>query len=173
MPERLPPSDNELVIAVPHSVREAFDANPDLAKGINEASKESHDAIMADIFKKEPHNDTDKNGWLWLLGYSYLGYATQQMLIDNGAMLPPGDVPEGDFKRDFIKALQSQLTEDAPGWGDTWKKRPIKGQLERTYARFRDYKDKYENGSQAFTWLKVAGNIIIDLYRLDHPDYQK
>ena len=171
MPERRPPSNNEVILSVPRSVEEAFGANPDLAEGINEASKESHDAIMADIFKKEPHNDTDKNGWLWLLGHSYLGYATQQMLAQGSV---PAEYSVGDVtEKDFVKALQSQLTEDDKHWGDTWKKRLIEGQLTRTYDEFVTYRDQYENASVEFPWLKVAGNIMINLYRIDHPDYQK
>lgn len=173
MKEHVSSSNSELIVYVPGSVHEAFDLNPELMRGVNEASKESHDAVIADLFNKQPHKDTDKNGWLWFLGYSYLGYANQQMLIDGRDIFILGGTTGNITEKNFTKALQSQLAEDAPHWGDTWKKRTIEGQLERTYQSFRDYKDKYENGNEEFPWLKVAGGIIINLYRIDHPDYQK
>jgi len=173
MPERTHPSNNEVILSVSRSVEEAFELNPKLVGGINEASKESHDAVIDDLFNKQPHTDTNKNGWLWLLGYSYLGRVNQQVLIDGMENFILGGTMDNVTEKGFTKALQSQLTEDDERWGDTWKKRTIEGQLERTYQSFRDYKDKYENGNERFPWLKVAGNIMINLYRIDHPDYQK
>lgn len=162
-----------LIKYVPTVVAQAFDLNPELARGINEASKESHDAVIDGIFSRQPHNDIDKNGWLWLLGYSYLGYANQQMLIDGRDIFILGGTMGNITEENFTKALRSRLAEDAPRWGDTWKKRLIDGQLDRTYQSLRDYNDKYVNGNEQFPWLKVAGGIIINLYRIDNPDYQK
>ena len=162
MHEHTATSNGELIEHVTHSVREAFDHDPELVK-ILTASKADHDGVIKEIFSNKPSQDTDKNGWLFLLGSSYLGYAIHQKLVHGKEV----------FEGDFADALKSQLAEDYLRWGDTWKKRPIEGQLGRIYDRFRDYKDQYENAGQEFPWLKVAGETIISLYRIDHPEYQK
>jgi hypothetical protein len=164
MAERMNASNSELIMHTARLVEEAFDLDPELVKTLDFVTNVGHDGQIDEVFKRQPSGDDDKRGWLFLLGSSYLGYAIQEKLIrgDN-------DVSE----EDFILALQSQLAEDGLRWGDTWKKRPVEGQLERTYERLRDYKDQYKNGGQEFPWLKVAGGIIINLYRLDNPDYQK
>lgn len=164
MMERINTSNSELIRHTARLVGEAFDLDPELAKASDFVTNVGHDGTIDEIFKRQPADDTDKNGWLILLGSSYLGYAIQQKLI-HGA----NDITQ----KDFVLVLQTQLAEDGLRWGDTWKKRPIEGQLARTYERLRDYKDQYENGGQEFPWLKVAGGLIINIYRLDNPQYQK
>lgn len=163
MHERPSSSNSELIKNVPHFVQEAFDNDPELARFPDFVTNIDHDEVIAEIFDNEPIGDTDKDGWLFLFGSAYRGYAIQQKLY-YGRSITQGI---------FGNALEAQLAEDATHWGDTWKKRTIEGQLDRMYQSLRDYRDKYENGNEEFPWLKVAGGILINLYRLEHPDYQK
>jgi len=66
-----------------------------------------------------------------------------------------------DYLPEFIEALKKQLQDDEKRWGDTWQKRPIEGQEERTRATFNNYFDMFENGKTPIPWLKVAGNALI------------
>jgi hypothetical protein len=161
--ERVGSPNDVLIDAVPSLVTEAFDLTPDQATAFGLVSKSDHDGLVDEVFRKEPFSDDHRSGWLILLSSSFLGYAIQQKLANE----------KNISKGDFISALQSQLAADAHRWGNTWRTRPIEGQLERSYAEFTNYKDQYKNAGQPFPWLKVAGDIIIDLYRIDHPDYQK
>jgi len=62
---------------------------------------------------------------------------------------------------EFVAELEKQLINDDVRWGDTWKKRPIEGQEERTRHTFNDYFDKFENGNKPINWKAVAGNALI------------
>lgn len=66
-----------------------------------------------------------------------------------------------DYLPEFTKALQEQLVKDQFRWGDTWKKRPINGQEERTKAVFNNYFDQFENAGTPIPWLKIAGGALI------------
>jgi len=66
-----------------------------------------------------------------------------------------------DYLTEFVMALKKQLDEDEKRWGDTWKKRSIEGQEERTRATFNDYFDKFENAGHPINWLAVTGNALI------------
>jgi len=76
-----------------------------------------------------------------------------------------------DFLPEFIKALTQQLTTDEERWGDTWLKRPRKGQEERTIEGFRNKFDKYLNGGQPINWLAIAGDAFICWIREQHPEH--
>lgn len=75
-----------------------------------------------------------------------------------------------DFIPEFIEALTEQLKSDDTRWGDTWLKRPIKGQEERTIENFRNKFDKYLNGGQPINWLAIAGDALICWIREKHPE---
>jgi len=70
-----------------------------------------------------------------------------------------------DYMDDFVEALTAQLEKDEKRWGDTWKKRPIEGQEERTFARFHDYEDQFKEGGVPVNWLHVAGGAFICFVR--------
>lgn len=78
-----------------------------------------------------------------------------------------------DYLPEFIKELTEQLNEDEKRWGNTWKKRPIKGQGERTKAAFTNYFDMNENAGIPIPWLKIAGGALICWVREKHPDTYK
>ena len=71
---------------------------------------------------------------------------------------------------EFLSDLQIQIEKDQIRWGDTWKKRPRKGQVDRVMARFADYQDQFNNGDKPFPWLKVAGEALIGYVRDKYPD---
>lgn len=75
-----------------------------------------------------------------------------------------------DFVTEFADELAKQLAEDEARWGDTWRHRPIEGQEERTYARFRDYFDQYLHTGAPVPWLKIAGNALICWVRERYPE---
>jgi len=153
MVERFDGQNNELIGRTSELVRESvgrFDV--DDLEGID--SKE----IIRDIFKSVPEHDMDRDAWSDILGLSYIGYH-----IEN-----PSSTPES-----FALDLKGQLKGDEVRWGDTWRQRSVKGQLDRTYKEFEDYTDQYLNGvNQEFPWLRVAGNVVICLTRIDNPDYR-
>jgi hypothetical protein len=166
MTERIKASANsELILAAPRLVMEEFDRESTISEGIDGIEKDYYeDIIFLTVLGDEPVGDTDRNGWLSLLGFSYVGYAVSEKL---------NRANNNVSKEEFTHALQLQLASDAKRWGDTWKERPTEGQLKETLRRFYDYDDQYRNGGQEFPWLKVAGWVIINLYRIDHPEYQK
>lgn len=154
--------DIELVRLTPDLVTQAFDFDLEHEDGAI-ITNLNHEELINNIFEEKPSSDKDKDGWLYLLETSYLGYATQEKLLRGK------DVTQ----EEFIKDLENQLAEDDKRWKDTWKKRPIEGQLQRVYARYKDYSDQHKNASKEFEWLKVAGEAIICLARIENPNYQK
>lgn len=66
-----------------------------------------------------------------------------------------------DFLPKFIEALKEQMESDQKRWGDTWKHRPVEGQEERAFARFRDYYDQFINAGIPIPWMKVVGEALI------------
>lgn len=78
-----------------------------------------------------------------------------------------------DFIADFTQALQEQLDADEKRWGDTWRHRPIEGQVDRMMARFKDYQDQHNYTSLdiPMPWLKIAGEALIGWVRENNPDY--
>lgn len=78
-----------------------------------------------------------------------------------------------DYLQEFSKALQKQLESDEERWGNTWLKRSIDGQEERTIAKYNDYFDQYEEKEQPLPWLKIAGGAMICWIRENHPELWK
>ena len=75
------------------------------------------------------------------------------------------------FLPEFVEALAKHLQEDDARWGDTWLKRPRKGQEERTIENFRNKFDKYLHAGQPIDWLAVAGDALICWIRERHPEH--
>lgn len=76
-----------------------------------------------------------------------------------------------DFVDEFCEELKEQIEEDQKRWGDTWRHRPIEGQVDRMMNRFRDYQDQHNNGNTPMPWTKVAGEALIGWVRDNNPDY--
>ncbi|MCX6704712.1 MAG: hypothetical protein NT162_00010 [Candidatus Woesebacteria bacterium] len=150
-------SNNELVRCTPHLVAEAID----LLGSRVEGSEINEDLLISSLFgsSDKPTSDLDRGNWLRILGIAVLGHSVQ--------------ITSNVYEKNEVRFIKNQLESDYRRWRDTWKERPIEGQLERTYERFRDYRDQHNKGGVRFPWLKVAGGIIINLYRLDNPDYQE
>lgn len=66
-----------------------------------------------------------------------------------------------EYLPDFMKALESQLTEDQKRWGDTWTKRSKEGQEMRTREVYDNYFDQFENAGIPIPWLKIVGGALI------------
>jgi len=75
-----------------------------------------------------------------------------------------------DFITEFCEALEKQLMEDEERWGNTWLKRSIAGQEERTIAKFNDYFDQFTERDAPIPWLKIAGGAMICWIREKHPE---
>lgn len=149
---------NELVSITPTLISEAIlniNENKDRFDLIKLRSEEG---IISALINRLPENDDNREEWLDSLSIATIGYRKT---------LPLNLSTTESQDNEISKKLQSQLEEDYKRWGDTWKSRPIEGQLERTKSRFRDYVDQYENGAQPFPWLKVMGGEIICLFRID------
>ena len=78
-----------------------------------------------------------------------------------------------DYIPELIKALHDQLEDDQERWGDTWKERSVKGQVERTYARFNDYLDQYEQAGTPIPWMKIIGGAMICWVRETFEDWKE
>jgi len=79
--------------------------------------------------------------------------------------------------------LRAQLASDDKRWGDTWLKRPKKGQADRVYERIREY---YMDARMAeklldmtkeeptfidsLPWLKITGEALIGWIRERYPE---
>jgi hypothetical protein len=77
-----------------------------------------------------------------------------------------------DYIKEFSEELDVQLREDEERWGDTWRKRPREGQVDRMMTRFKDYQDQYNNAGTDFPWLKVAGEALIGWVRDNIDDWE-
>ena len=75
-----------------------------------------------------------------------------------------------DFLPETINKIEEQLKKDQERWGDTWKKRPLEGQEERVFQRFRDYLDQFRNAGTPIPWEKVIGEAHVCMVRMDHPE---
>lgn len=74
----------------------------------------------------------------------------------------------------FWSDLNKQLEREHIKWGDTWRRRTIFGQQNRTMDRVRDYYDQLDLGNTKDTakhFLNTAGNLYICIVRLLHPKY--
>ena len=70
-----------------------------------------------------------------------------------------------EYLPEFFEALTNQINSDEKRWGDTWKNRPLEGQEDRIFARFKDYKDQLDFAGTPIPWLKVAGEALIAYIR--------
>lgn len=76
---------------------------------------------------------------------------------------------------EFINDLKAQLEKDDERWGNTWKKRNRKGQVQRFIPWFNDMTDQLENGNltdadKQQMYLKLAGGAFINWIRDKYPD---
>lgn len=76
-----------------------------------------------------------------------------------------------EFIDKFTEALEKQIAADQERWGDTWRYRPIEGQVDRMMARFKDYQDQHDHAGVPVPWLKIAGEALIGWVRDNNPDY--
>lgn len=75
-----------------------------------------------------------------------------------------------EFMTELQTALTEQLVEDTKRWGDTWRRRGLKGQEKRTMERYRDYYDRFKNAGVPMPWLKIIGGAYICWLREKHPE---
>jgi hypothetical protein len=75
------------------------------------------------------------------------------------------------IKTDFVEKLKA----DKIRWGDTWLKRPRKGQEERLCHSLRDRIDKYQNGLAVdpLDEESILGDLFINWIRRHHPEIWK
>lgn len=88
-----------------------------------------------------------------------------------------------DFLDEFLVELRAQLISDNDRWGDTWLKRPKKGQADRMFDGIRQY---YADARLAKTlitpheepvfidslpWLKITGEALIGWIRERYPEH--
>jgi len=78
-----------------------------------------------------------------------------------------------DFLEEFEFVFRTQLTEDTKRWGDTWLKRPRKGQEVRTIENYRNKFDKFLNAGEPIDWMKIIGDAYICWVRERHPEIWK
>ncbi len=106
--------------------------------------------------------------WLKVASHAVIGWARGTLDFDKARELH-------DYLLDpfFFHALGKQLEADQKRWGDTWKERPLEGQVGRAMARFQDYEAQFRNAGVSFPWLKVAGEALIGWVRETYPDYVK
>lgn len=87
-----------------------------------------------------------------------------------------------DFLDEFLVELKAQLIADNKRWGDTWLKRPKKGQADRMFDRIHQY---YIDARLAesllgkrdplfidsLPWLKITGESLIGWIRERYPEH--
>lgn len=149
---------NELVSLTPAFISEALLNIHENKDRFDLIKLQSEEEIISTLINRLPESDDNREGWLDSLSIATIGYRKTS---------PSNLSTIEEQNNEISKNIQSQLENDFIKWGDTWKKRPIEGQLERTESRFRDYVDQHENGDQTFPWLKVMGGEIICLTRID------
>jgi hypothetical protein len=84
---------------------------------------------------------------------------------------------------EFFVELRAQLEQDHERWGDTWAKRPRKGQGDRIFDRLRQYYNDARLGKEllmgnedtpvfvdSLPWMKIAGLALIGWIRDRYPD---
>lgn len=75
------------------------------------------------------------------------------------------------FENELVPQMLEQIDSDQERWGNTWKHRPIEGQEERCFQRFRDYYDQFVHAGTPIPWLKVIGEANICMARQNHPEW--
>ena len=87
-----------------------------------------------------------------------------------------------DFLDEFLVELRAQLISDNERWGDTWLKRPRRGQADRMFDWIRQcYIDARLAESllgkqdplfiDSLPWLKITGEALIGWIRERHPEH--
>ncbi len=86
-----------------------------------------------------------------------------------------------DFLDEFVTELKAQLKADNERWGDTWLKRPAKGQADRIFSRIREYYGDQrlaqsligdeEPFVDSLPWLKITGLAFIGWIRERYPEH--
>lgn len=88
----------------------------------------------------------------------------------------------GDFLDEFLIELRAQLASDNESWGDTWLKRPKKGQADRVYDRIEQYyfDEKLAQAllgaentrfTDTLPWLKITRLALIGWIRERYPEH--
>lgn len=75
------------------------------------------------------------------------------------------------FDEELVPAMREQIKNDQKRWGDTWKHRPVEGQVTRVFQRYADYLDQFFYGDEPMPWLKVIGEANICMAREAHPEW--
>jgi hypothetical protein len=75
------------------------------------------------------------------------------------------------FEEELVPAMREQIISDTERWGDTWKHRPVEGQEERAFQRYRDYLDQFVHAGTPIPWLKIIGEANICMARQEHPEW--
>jgi len=88
-----------------------------------------------------------------------------------------------DYLDEFVEELRAQLMADERRWGDTWLKRPKKGQADRVFARIREYymdarlaeklldlTEEEPTFVDTLPWLKITGEALIGWIRERYPE---
>lgn len=86
-----------------------------------------------------------------------------------------------DFLDEFVAELRAQLEADDERWGDTWLKRPKKGQGDRVFGIIKEYYDDERLAKSllgedplhvdSLPWLKITGNALIGWIRERYPEH--
>ncbi len=156
-------NNSELVSLTPALVSEAlFNIHKNKSR-FDLIEQKGENEIISVLMNQLPQSDDDREGWVNSLSLAVIGYRR--------GLQSDFTSPE-EQQAKITESLQTQLGDDFIRWGDTWKKRPMKGQFGRTIARFKDYVDQFENGGQSFPWLKVMGGVVICLARIDLKDIE-
>ena len=77
-----------------------------------------------------------------------------------------------DFVTEFIATLVDKLMADDVDWGDTWLRRPVKGQDQRMVDSLKIYIEKFENGAE-LDIMSIIGGCFIVWVRRTHPEFWK
>lgn len=87
-----------------------------------------------------------------------------------------------DYLDEFLVEFRAQLAADERRWGDTWLKRPKKGQADRIFERIREYyQDEFlaqtlNHGTDqpifidSLPWMKITGEALIGWIRERYPN---
>jgi hypothetical protein len=85
-----------------------------------------------------------------------------------------------DFLDEFMTELNAQLALDNERWGDTWLKRPKRGQADRIFDRIETYYAEEQLARQLIgdakfidhlPWLKITGLALIGWIRERYPEH--
>jgi len=76
-----------------------------------------------------------------------------------------------DFLDEFVALLKADLERGEKKWGDTWLRRPRKGQEGRIRQYMLDHFDRFDAGTESpIKWESLAGECLIGWIRDTHPE---